>query len=120
QNAVSAHKTIVERSAAESIPVLSNRRSRYRPLRRGILRLILSVIVAPMSRTQVAIIGAGPSGLLLSRLLSLNGIDNVVLERHSSAHVAARIRAGVLEQGTVDLLMQAKIDERLLKDRLVH
>jgi p-hydroxybenzoate 3-monooxygenase len=73
-----------------------------------------------MSRTQVAIIGAGPSGLLLSRLLSLNGIDNVVLERHSSAHVAARIRAGVLEQGTVDLLMQARIDERLLKDRLVH
>lgn len=73
-----------------------------------------------MSRTQVAIIGAGPSGLLLSRLLSLNGIDNVVLERQSSEHVAGRIRAGVLEQGTVDLLMQAKTGERMLKDRLVH
>src|SRR6204780_2431490 len=73
-----------------------------------------------MTRTQVAIIGAGPSGLLLSRLLSLNGIDNVVLERQSSAHVAGRIRAGVLEQGTVDLLAQAKVSERMLKDRLVH
>jgi p-hydroxybenzoate 3-monooxygenase len=73
-----------------------------------------------MTRTQVAIIGAGPSGLLLSRLLSLNGIDNVVLERQSSAHVAGRIRAGVLEQGTVDLLVQAKVGERMLKDRLVH
>jgi p-hydroxybenzoate 3-monooxygenase len=73
-----------------------------------------------MSRTQVAIIGAGPSGLLLSRLLSLNGIENVVLERQSSLHVAARIRAGVLEQGTVDLLVQAQVGERLLKDRLVH
>jgi len=73
-----------------------------------------------MSRTQVAIIGAGPSGLLLSRLLSLNGIDNVVLERQSSEHVAARIRAGVLEQGTVDLLVQAQVGERMLKDRLVH
>jgi len=73
-----------------------------------------------MPRTQVAIIGAGPSGLLLSRLLSLNGIDNVVLERQSSEHVTARIRAGVLEQGTVDLLVQAQVGERMLKDRLVH
>ena len=73
-----------------------------------------------MPRTQVAIIGAGPSGLLLSRLLSLTGIDNVVLERQSSEHVAGRIRAGVLEQGTVDLLVQAKAGERMLKDRLVH
>jgi p-hydroxybenzoate 3-monooxygenase len=73
-----------------------------------------------MSRTQVAIIGAGPSGLLLSRLLSLSGIDNVVLERQSAAHVAGRIRAGVLEQGTVDLLLQAKVGERMLKDRLIH
>jgi p-hydroxybenzoate 3-monooxygenase len=73
-----------------------------------------------MSRTQVAIIGAGPSGLLLSRLLSLSGIENVVLERQSSEHVAGRIRAGVLEQGTVDLLIQAKVGQRMLKDRLVH
>jgi p-hydroxybenzoate 3-monooxygenase len=73
-----------------------------------------------MSRTQVVIIGAGPSGLLLSRLLSLSGIDNVVLERQSSLHVTGRIRAGVLEQGTVDLLLQAKVGDRMLKDRLVH
>src|SRR5271170_3709446 len=73
-----------------------------------------------MSRTQVAIIGAGPSGLLLSRLLSFNGIDSVVLERQSSQHVAGRIRAGVLEQGTVDLLLEAKVGQRMLKDRLVH
>jgi p-hydroxybenzoate 3-monooxygenase len=77
-------------------------------------------VEARMSRTQVAIIGAGPSGLLLSRLLSLNGVDNVVLERQTCEHVAGRIRAGVLEQGTVDLLMQAKVGERMLKDRLVH
>jgi p-hydroxybenzoate 3-monooxygenase len=68
----------------------------------------------------VAIIGAGPSGLLLSRLLSLNGIDCVVLERQSSEYVSSRIRAGVLEQGTVDLLLEAKVGARLLSDRLVH
>jgi p-hydroxybenzoate 3-monooxygenase len=73
-----------------------------------------------MPRTQVAIVGAGPSGLMLSRLLSLAGIDNVVLERQTLEHVAGRIRAGVLEQGTVDLLVQAKAGERMLRDRLVH
>src|SRR5216683_5329344 len=73
-----------------------------------------------MTRTQVAIVGAGPSGLLLSQLLSLNGIDNVVLERQSREHVAGRIRAGVLEQGTVDLLVQADVGERMLNERLVH
>ncbi len=73
-----------------------------------------------MARTQVAIIGAGPSGLLLSQLLSLNGIDNVVLERQSREYVAGRIRAGVLEQGTVELLLKAKLGERMLAERLVH
>ena len=73
-----------------------------------------------MARTQVAIIGAGPSGLLLSQLLHLHGIDNVVLERQSRDHVAGRIRAGVLESGTVDLLLQAKVGERMLSERLVH
>ncbi len=71
-------------------------------------------------RTQVAIIGAGPSGLLLSQLLHLHGIDNVVLERRSREHVEGRIRAGVLEQGTVDLLLQAQVGERMLAERLVH
>ena len=73
-----------------------------------------------MPRTQVAIIGAGPSGLLLSQLLHLHGIDNAVLERRSREHVAGRIRAGVLEQGTVDLLLTAKVGARLLNERLVH
>jgi p-hydroxybenzoate 3-monooxygenase len=73
-----------------------------------------------MARTQVAIIGAGPSGLILSQLLYLNGIDNVVVERQSRDYVAGRIRAGVLEQGTVDLLLTAKVGERMLKERLVH
>jgi len=73
-----------------------------------------------MARTQVAIIGAGPSGLLLSQLLHLNGVDNVVLERQSREYVAGRIRAGVLEQGTVDLLLQAQVGERMLGERLVH
>ena len=71
-------------------------------------------------KTQVAIIGAGPSGLLLSQLLSINGIDSVVLERHSREHVMSRIRAGVLEQGTVDLLEQAKVGARMKLERLVH
>ncbi len=73
-----------------------------------------------MARTQVAIIGAGPSGLLLSQLLHLHGVDNVVLERQSREHVAGRIRAGVLEAGTVDLLLTAQVGERLLSERLVH
>jgi p-hydroxybenzoate 3-monooxygenase len=73
-----------------------------------------------MARTQVAIIGAGPSGLLLSQLLYLNGIDTVVLERQSREHVEGRIRAGVLEQGTVELLLEAKVGDRMMRDRLVH
>jgi p-hydroxybenzoate 3-monooxygenase len=71
-------------------------------------------------RTQVAIIGAGPSGLLLSQLLHLQGIDNIVLERRSGAYVLGRIRAGVLEQGAVDLLHEAQVGERLAREGLVH
>jgi p-hydroxybenzoate 3-monooxygenase len=73
-----------------------------------------------MARTQVAIIGAGPSGLLLSQLLAVHGIDSVVIERQSREHVEGRIRAGVLEQGSVDLLIEAQVGERLLAQRLVH
>ena len=73
-----------------------------------------------MARTQVAIIGAGPSGLLLSQLLYLQGVDNVVLERRSQEYVTGRIRAGVLEHGTVELLLEAKLGDRMLKERLVH
>jgi p-hydroxybenzoate 3-monooxygenase len=73
-----------------------------------------------MARTQVAIIGAGPSGLLLSQLLHQHGVDSVILERQSREYVAGRIRAGVLEQGTVDLLVQANVGARMLSERLVH
>ena len=55
-------------------------------------------------RTQVAIIGAGPAGLMLGHLLHLRGIDSVILENRSRDYVIERVRAGVLEQGTVDLM----------------
>jgi len=71
-------------------------------------------------RTQVAIIGAGPAGLLLGQLLLKAGIDNVILERHTAAHVLGRIRAGVLEPGTVDLLDEAGCGARLHREGLVH
>jgi p-hydroxybenzoate 3-monooxygenase len=71
-------------------------------------------------RTAVAIIGAGPAGLLLGRLLSRRGIDNVILEARDQAYLEARIRAGVLEQGTVDLLAEAGVDARLRREGLVH
>jgi p-hydroxybenzoate 3-monooxygenase len=73
-----------------------------------------------MSRTQVAIIGAGPAGLLLSQLLHLDGIDCVVLEARSREHVESRIRAGVLEQSTVELLVKARAHERLQRECLIH
>jgi len=66
-------------------------------------------------RVQVGIIGAGPSGLLLSQLLHLQGIDTIVLERRTADYVLGRIRAGVLEQGMVDLLHKANACERLKK-----
>ena len=71
-------------------------------------------------RTQVGIIGAGPAGLTLSHLLHLQGIDSVVLEIHPREYVEQRIRAGVLEQGTVDLLVQSGVGDRLQREGLVH
>lgn len=71
-------------------------------------------------QTQVAIIGGGPSGLLLSQLLHINGIDTVVLERRSRDYVLGRIRAGVLEQGLVALLEEAQVADRLHKESEVH
>ena len=71
-------------------------------------------------RTQVGIVGAGPAGLLLAQLLHLQGIETVILERRSRAYVEGRIRAGVLEQGTVDLLDAAQVGERMHKVGLVH
>jgi p-hydroxybenzoate 3-monooxygenase len=71
-------------------------------------------------KTQVAIIGSGPSGLLLGQLLHLQGIDTVILERQSAEYVLGRIRAGVLEQGTVDLVREAKASKRMDSEGLVH
>jgi p-hydroxybenzoate 3-monooxygenase len=71
-------------------------------------------------RTQVAIVGAGPAGLLLSHLLHLNGIESVVLESRSRAEIEATIRAGVLEQGSMDILNEAGVGERMRKEGALH
>jgi p-hydroxybenzoate 3-monooxygenase len=71
-------------------------------------------------RTQVGIVGAGPAGLMLSHLLHLQGIESVILEATSREHVESRIRAGVLEQGTVDLLTETGVGERLQRQGLFH
>jgi p-hydroxybenzoate 3-monooxygenase len=72
------------------------------------------------SRTQVGIVGAGPAGLVLSHLLYLEGIDSVVVENRSRQYSEQRVRAGVLEQGTVDLLTQMGVGERMKAEGLVH
>jgi p-hydroxybenzoate 3-monooxygenase len=71
-------------------------------------------------RTQVGIVGAGPAGLLLSHLLHLEGIESVVLELRSREYVEQRVRAGVLEQGTVELLDDAGVGERMRRQGMVH
>lgn len=76
--------------------------------------------MAHVMETQVAIIGGGPSGLLLSQLLDINGISSVILERRSKAYVMGRIRAGVLERGMVAMLREARVADRLGKEALWH
>ncbi len=71
-------------------------------------------------RTQVAIIGAGPAGLLLGQLLHRNGIDNVIVERHTGEYVLSRVRAGVIEQVAVDLLDEVGVGKRMHGEGLVH
>jgi p-hydroxybenzoate 3-monooxygenase len=71
-------------------------------------------------QTQVAIIGAGPAGLLLARLLACQGVQSVVIERRDRAYVEKRLRAGVLEQGTADLLRAAGVGARMVREGLVH
>src|SRR3954470_329366 len=73
-----------------------------------------------LTRTQVGIVGAGPAGLLLSHLLHLHGIESIVVETKSRSYVEDRIRAGVLEQGTADLLVEAGVGERLKREGLTH
>ena len=69
-------------------------------------------------RTQVAVIGAGPAGLMLSHMLHLQGIESVVLETRSRDAIEATIRAGVLEQGTVDLMNEIGVGRRMLREGL--
>ncbi len=73
-----------------------------------------------VERTQVAIVGAGPAGLMLSHLLARAGVESVVVESRSREYVERRVRAGVLERGTVDMLVEAGVGERLLREGLVH
>ncbi len=71
-------------------------------------------------RTQVAIVGAGPAGLLLGHLLHRAGVDNIVIERHDRRYAEERIRAGVLEQGTIDTLDEAGVGARMHREGLPH
>lgn len=71
-------------------------------------------------RTRVAIVGAGPAGLMLARLLQLRGIDCVVLENRTRRHVEERVRAGVLEQGTTDLMVETGVGQRMLREGMRH
>jgi p-hydroxybenzoate 3-monooxygenase len=74
----------------------------------------------PQVRTQVGIVGAGPAGLMLGHLLHLAGVDSVILENRSEDHVVERVRAGVLEQGTVDLMIETGVGDRLHREGLRH
>jgi p-hydroxybenzoate 3-monooxygenase len=71
-------------------------------------------------RTQVGIVGAGPAGLVLSHLLHRQGVDSIVIEARSRQHCEQRVRAGVLEQGTVDLLIEMGVGERMKREGLIH
>jgi len=71
-------------------------------------------------RTQVGIVGAGPAGLLLSHLLHLSGVESIVVECRSRAYVEQRVRAGVLEQASADLLVEAGVGDRMKREGLVH
>ena len=71
-------------------------------------------------RTQVAIVGAGPAGLMLGRLLHLIGIDSIIIENRSEDYVMERVRAGVLEQGAVDLMIESGVGARLQREGLFH
>src|SRR5215471_17644172 len=71
-------------------------------------------------RTQVGIVGAGPAGLMLGHLLHLAGIESVIIENRAQDYVIERVRAGVLEQGTVDLLIESGVGARLQREGMFH
>jgi p-hydroxybenzoate 3-monooxygenase len=77
-------------------------------------------LTAPATRTQVVIVGAGPAGLLLAQLLAIRGVDALLLERRSPEYVLGRIRAGVLEQGTVDIVDGAGVGARMRAEGIRH
>jgi len=74
----------------------------------------------PITRTQVGIVGAGPAGLMLGHLLHLAGIDSVIVENRSQEYVIERVRAGVLEQGSVDLMQATGVGDRLSREGMRH
>src|SRR6185503_15097629 len=74
----------------------------------------------PEERTQVAVVGAGPAGMLLAHLLDREGVESVVVETRSEEYVASRIRAGILEQSTVDLLQEVGLGRRLRREGDEH
>src|SRR6516164_7579463 len=104
---------------SEACPKASRPSSEPR-LPMGAIGLLVRVIVTSAACTQVAIIGGGPAGLLLSHILHRNDIDSVVLERQSRAYVLERIRAGVLEAGTVALLREVGLGERMDREGHPH
>src|ERR1700733_6146086 len=71
-------------------------------------------------RTQIGIVGAGPAGLMLSHLLHLQGIESIIVENRSREHCESRVRAGVLEKGTADLLVESGVGERMQREGLIH
>ena len=71
-------------------------------------------------RTQIGIVGAGPAGLVLAHLLHLDGIESIVIEDKSRAYIEQRLRAGLLEQGSADILIETGVAERLLRERMLH
>ncbi|MEM8748662.1 MAG: 4-hydroxybenzoate 3-monooxygenase [Pseudomonadota bacterium] len=79
-----------------------------------------TIVLSQKKRTQVCIIGAGPAGLLLSQLLHNDGIETIVLDRQSRGHIEGRVRAGVLESGTVEALRNAGVGARLDREGLPH
>src|ERR1700676_42015 len=87
------------------------------------LRVVLNTSPATRGktvRTQIGIVGAGPAGLVLAHLLHLQGIESVVVEARTRKHIEERVRAGLLEQGTVDLLVETGVGKRLQREALTH